>query len=78
MAGCRMDDPQQQRLQQQILAYLDAHPAAGDTIDGVWQWWLGAPANVPQQQLEALLLQMVAAGLLRAHLLPDGRQIFSR
>lgn len=78
MAGCRMDDPQQQRLQQQILAYLDAHPAAGDTIDGVWQWWLGAPANVPQQQLEALLLQMVATGQLRAHLLPDGRRIFSR
>ena len=78
MAGCRMDDPQQQRLQQQILAYLDAHPAAGETIDGVWQWWLGAPANVPQQQLEALLLQMVATGQLRAHLLPDGRQVFSR
>lgn len=73
-----MDDPQQQGLQQQILAYLDAHPAAGDTIEGVWQWWLAGQANVPLQQLEALLLQMVAAGLLRAHLLPDGRQVFSR
>ncbi len=73
-----MDDSQQLNLQQQILAYLDAHPAAGDTIDGVWQWWLGAKAGVPPQQLEALLLQMVAAGLLRAHLLPDGRQVFSR
>ena len=73
-----MDDSQQHGLQQQILAYLDAHPAAGDTIDGVWQWWLGAQAGIPLQQLEALLLQMVAQGLLRAHLLPDGRQIFLR
>ncbi|MEN9455387.1 MAG: hypothetical protein RL210_906 [Pseudomonadota bacterium] len=73
-----MNDPPQQDLQLRILTYLDAHPGAGDTIDGVWQWWLGAKAGVPPQQLEALLLQMVAAGLLRAHLLPDGRQVFSR
>lgn len=73
-----MNDPPQQDLQLRILTYLDAHPGAGDTIDGVWQWWLGAKAGVPPQKLEALLLQMVAAGLLRAHLLPDGRQVFSR
>lgn len=73
-----MTEHQQQVLQQQILDYLDAHPGAGDTIDGVLQWWLAQAPSVQQEQVEALLLTMVAQGLLRAHLLPDGRLMFAR
>ena len=73
-----MTEHQQQVLQQQILDYLDAHPGAGDTIDGVLQWWLTQAPNVQEQQVEVLLLKMVAQGLLRAHLLPDGRLMFAR
>ena len=73
-----MTEHQQQVLQQQILDYLDAHPGAGDTIDGVLQWWLTQAPNVQEQQVEVLLLQMVAQGLLRAHQLPDGRLMFAR
>lgn len=73
-----MTEHQQQVLQQQILDYLDAHPGAGDTIDGVLQWWLAQVSNVQREQVEALLLKMVVQGLLRAHLLPDGRLMFAR
>jgi hypothetical protein len=47
-----------------ILAYLDAHPEAADTVDGIRQWWLAAGAERSPADVQAALDLLVERGLV--------------
>ncbi|HKQ52270.1 MAG TPA: hypothetical protein VJT74_07880 [Pyrinomonadaceae bacterium] len=67
-----VNDPS--HLAHDILAYLAEHPDAGDTLEGIVQWW------VLEQKIKRLtagvmsaLQMLVAQGLVTEHPLEDGR-----
>lgn len=62
---------------QAVLDYLAMHPHAGDSDEGIAQWWLPMmnvilPIDVVQQALDLL----VAQRLLLCITLPDGRCLY--
>lgn len=73
-----MPERDDSELQSAILAYLQAHPGAGDTVDGVLDWWLGATDGEQRSRVEAALEALAEAGAVTRHRLPDGKLIYSR
>lgn len=66
-------------LAEQILRYLDTHPKAADSREGIERWWLGGNAGTAspeavQQALDAL----VAQGRVRRREVAGGEAIYSR
>ena len=61
-----------------VLAYLQKHPEAADTLDGIVSWWL------PQQRYETdrerigrVLSELVTHGKLRCEHLPGGAVLYA-
>jgi hypothetical protein len=74
-----MDDEDQlaDELAREIVAYLDAHPDAADSLEGVVQWWL-----VQERFLRGIgavgkaLEQLVGTGEIERIAGPDRRPIY--
>ncbi len=69
------------RIGHEILAYLLEHPDAGDTVEGIVQWWLLERKIRNEERLvREALSELVNRGLLtveevyRAHARPGKRQ----
>lgn len=46
-----------------ILEYLETHPNASDTLEGICQWWLGATGEVwAMSDVEAALAKLMDRG----------------
>jgi hypothetical protein len=79
-ATSRNIDPHQHELQvrEAILAYVNAHPHAADSIKGIAAWWL---RNLPEQpsrsELAAELDKLTLAGDLKRTETPDGGAFYS-
>jgi hypothetical protein len=58
--------------------YVDRHPAAADTVDGIARWWLAGPMQPPRRDVEAALDLLVRRGVLSRRPLPDGNTVFAR
>ena len=61
-----------------VLAYLQRHPQAADTLLGITRWWL------PQQRyerehgrIEAVLTLLAERGQLQVRRLPDGTALYT-
>ena len=61
-----------------VLAYLQKHPEAADTLEGIVSWWL------PQQRYETdrerigrVLSELVTHGKLRCEYLPGGAVLYA-
>ncbi|HNA28901.1 MAG TPA: helix-turn-helix domain-containing protein [Thiobacillaceae bacterium] len=61
-----------------ILRYLDRHPEAVDTVEGITRWWLPADACVSPDIVEAALARLEAQGLVRRRANPDRHVLYSR
>lgn len=66
-----------ERLAQEILNYLEGNPQAGDTLEGIAQWWLA------QQIIDRLvddvavaLEKLVKDGAVEAHSPRSGSTIY--
>lgn len=69
---------QDDELVRAILDYLNSHPHAADSAQGVACWWLGAHAGqAPLPRVQAALDALVARQALRQELLPDGTRLYS-
>ena len=63
----------------EIRRYLDAHPDAADTVDGVLQWWLpAASASVSRETVEHALDVLVGTGEIVRRIHADGTVIYGR
>src|SRR5262245_31900134 len=58
----------------EILEYLLRHPEAGDTIEGIVEWWMLEQRIVHAlEEVQGSVDELVARGLLLAHRALDGR-----
>ncbi|QQP98128.1 hypothetical protein [Lysobacter enzymogenes] len=61
-----------------VLAYLDRHPGASDTLDGIAQWWLPRQRYVTARaRIHGVLSRLVADGVLQLRQLPDGTALYA-
>lgn len=61
-----------------LARYLDMHPDACDTADGICGWWLPSAGVVAMKhEVERVLEHMVREGLLRRVALPGGGALYA-
>lgn len=66
-----------EEVARQILEYLQRHPHASDTLDGIAKWWvmeqrLSESVLIVRQALEQLEME----GVIHARNTPDGRTLY--
>jgi hypothetical protein len=65
-------------IRRSVLAYLQVHPRAADTLRGVVNWWLPQQRyENSRQRIEKVLAALVAEGLLHRDRLPDGEVLYA-
>lgn len=73
------DKGQVQALMEAIDSYLEAHPEAADTVEGVTTWWLaGLGSGLPRSSISMALAELEARGRIRTTRLASGALIYSR
>jgi hypothetical protein len=66
-------------IAERILDYLESHPAAADTREGIERWWLGAGGGLGGgEAVQDALDELVARGLVRRREVPGGKAVYSR
>jgi hypothetical protein len=64
---------------EEILAYLEAHQAAADSLEGIVAWWLPRQRYVEARDLiQESLNRLVARGLIKTTRLPDGTVLYCK
>lgn len=61
-----------------ITLYLDAHPHAADTPEGILKWWLAGKGTLPLAQIERALAVLEDEGVLTWHFSNAGVRIYQR
>ena len=73
------EDSAIRRLAQEISSYLDEHPDAVDSADGILRWWLPRRRiDATAEHVERALELLIADGIVERRRLPDGRSVFAR
>jgi hypothetical protein len=65
-------------IARELERYVEVHPAAADSLQGIARWWLMRPAQAPLKDVEAAVTALVRRGVLSRRLLPDGRAVYAR
>lgn len=74
-----MDDDAISAIAAEVLAYLDAHPDAADTADGILRWWLSPRhADASDADVEQALERLVAYDAVMRQRMADGRTLYVR
>jgi len=74
--ACDIDDAVE--VECSVLGYLDAHPDAADTLDGIITWWLPLQRyENARARIERVLAHLVDRGVLRRDRLPDGAELYA-
>lgn len=61
-----------------VLAYLQRHPDAADTLEGIVRWWLPQQRyETEKARIEQVLETLVADGALRCERLPGGAALYT-
>lgn len=61
-----------------ILRYLDQHPDAADTLEGIAKWWLPTEWSMDLSTVEAALDRLETQGLVHRHANVDRHVLFTR
>lgn len=62
-----------------IVRYLESHPEARDTPEGIRRWWLVAESDgFSDMEVTAALAQLLQHGRVTRMTLPDGTELFAR
>ena len=63
-------------LEAEVLAYLDKHPRAADTAEGIRRFWLADSGAYALGEVEYVLERLVRKGAMGRRSLPDGRILY--
>lgn len=69
--------PEQVAVARALVAYLQAHPLASDSVEGIHRWWLGSPP-VSLAALNRVLDWMRTHEVIEEVLAGDGRLRYRR
>jgi len=61
-----------------LLEYIDCHPHAADSNEGIRRWWLPGHIAACSASVDAALEQLVQVGELARRQLPDGGVLYMR
>lgn len=65
-------------VEKSVLAYLDCHPQAADTLRGIVNWWLPRQRYESDwHRIERALGTLVSQGKLRRNPLPGGDVLYA-
>jgi hypothetical protein len=71
------DATERTRLRDAILRYLDVHPLAADTAEGILTSWLPVRGfERAPDHIEAVLAELVTSRRLEARCLPDAKTLY--
>lgn len=71
------EDAEIARIAQDVRRYLEAHPNAADTLDGIAQWWLVRQRyGHAKEQVQKALEQLKRERLVLTRTNADGRIIY--
>jgi len=71
------DQKEQRDVGYYILAYLSDNPDAGDTFDGLVEWWLlGQKIKFETRNVSEAVARLISEGLIVEHGEPDSRIIY--
>jgi hypothetical protein len=66
-------------VEKSVLAYLDGHPQAADTLRGIVNWWLPRQRyERDRRRIEQALGALVLQGKLHGSPLPGGEVLYER
>lgn len=66
-------------VEDSVLAYLDGHPQAADTLQRIVKWWLPRQRyERERQRIEQALDALVIQGKLHCSALPGGDVLYAR
>ena len=72
------DDEQVQALARGIERYLEQHPNAADSLEGIQRWWLARQRYAENAlKVERALERLIAKGIVVRRILPDGKAVYS-
>jgi hypothetical protein len=79
MSHGELDDASAAReIEQAVIAYLNNHPQAADTLDGIVAWWLPRQRyETARERIASVVDGLVDAGVLRCKALPDGGGLYA-
>jgi hypothetical protein len=67
------------KVTEEVLLYLDRHPGAADSLEGIVQWWLPQQRyETERERIEAAVEVLVQKGLLVKRRLVDGTVVYAR
>lgn len=73
----KVDDKELLEIQLEVLGYLEEHPNAADTAEGIRQWWLyQRMAKLSHVKVKEALDQLQNAELIDAQELDNGDKLF--
>jgi DNA-binding PadR family transcriptional regulator len=79
MTTSEHDADKDREIEHAVLAYLERHPQAADTLDGIVRWWLPQQRySIAQARIEAALRRLESQGLIRQRRLPTGDSLYAR
>lgn len=66
-------------IAEDIARYLQAHPDAADSVEGIRQWWLPrVRLEEATAQIEGALEELLERGVVVRQVMPDGTILFRR
>lgn len=72
-----LEMPNDEALEQQILEYLETHPQASDTLEGIAQWWLLCHrVDSSVVQVKRTLEALKSKGTIHERRLSDGSNLY--
>lgn len=73
----QLDQKEQRDISYYILAYLSDNPDAGDTFDGIVEWWLlDQRIKFETRNVSEAVARLVSEGLIVEHEASDSRIIY--
>jgi hypothetical protein len=73
-----VDEAGGREVESAVLGYLQQHPDAADTREGIVSWWLPQQRyEIERQRIEQALGHLVERGQLRCDRLPGGAVLYA-
>ena len=64
-------------IEEELLGYLEEHPAASDTIEGIRNWWLMSRiSRFSQPLIQNAVIHLEQLRLIERRVLQDGREVY--